>query len=565
MALSPVTVGVEFGSVPTVSPIDQGFNFGSVDFNFGFEPIKTDFTFSQERINLGSLRDAGFLPPPQILVDQALSRGIDATTGLALDPVNADLASQYKIAALGNSPKFIEQGFRADLMHATAAGIFNGYVQTLEATDPRSLDPYRISTGIYLIDQLADGRRVFSFLNDDGFHYVRSNLERGDTLLAYIRSNEMSPSDAQRLIQRGLETNLFSFVPHQAVEDVAQVILANTVGVDMAAPAPAVAPVEVAEDPFQNPADSDFSFAEGVSLAGVPVIPAVDPRAADLAYVRHALGIQGVPFAHIEGPNGGLTTIVQEEIDPRTSFQATMSQLRQLPENENFNVEQFMARLGHIINTTASGESPIFAIGGGIGVQFLSQDSVNINAREFVNFDPVTGETTFDEFNIVAGANQAARLLLNMTAAAGIPIGEDAFLTLSAMVAYQQGHSTQQYDDTLNALRDPFIDIPDLSGVAELVQRQDTPALLSTLLRVQARVGDVAIGVGYDPLNNIVNVDALARATQALQLGADVSITEAGISVGGQALLNTGGIQLNVHGRTGPAGSEIQGGFTLPF
>ncbi|MGY6570572.1 MAG: hypothetical protein ACXIVE_16400 [Salinarimonas sp.] len=242
-----IAVGGATGAIQTIEPISTELTFETPTPDLmvpTVDPLNTNLIATTETINLGALRDMGLLPPPQVMVDQALHLGIDATTGLALDPVHADLATQYKIAALGNSPKFIEQGFRSDLMNAMAAGAFFGYVQTLEANSPELLDPYRISAGsLYITGQLANNRLVVSYVNDGGYHFLRANSESAEVLLAYIRSNNMRPQSVHAIIERGIERGLFSHVPHAAVENVAQVILNNTPGFNQPELAPAPAPV----------------------------------------------------------------------------------------------------------------------------------------------------------------------------------------------------------------------------------------------------------------------------------------------------------------------------------
>ena len=254
MAVSPVVTEVGFGSTPTVETLNTDPAFEQIKTELTVDPLSTNLTPTTETINLGALRDMGFLPQPQVLVDQALHMGIDATTGLALDPATADLASQYKVAALANSPKFIEQGYRSDIMNAMAAGAFYGYVQTLEATDPDSLDAYRIAEGnIYLTGQLADNRLVVTFVDDDGFHYLRSNTEGGDMLLAFIRDNNVSEQSVNAMIRRGIDKGMFSHVPHAAVESVAQVVLDNTPGLHQSTPTPApIAPNDLPSLPAER-------------------------------------------------------------------------------------------------------------------------------------------------------------------------------------------------------------------------------------------------------------------------------------------------------------------------
>jgi len=119
-------------------------------------------------------------------------------------------------------------------------------VQTLEATDPAALDPYRISEGaIYLTGQFADNRPVFSQIDDNGLHhYLRATSENAEIALAFIRGNNVPPERANALIESGVEKGLFAHVPHAGVEDVARVVIDNTPG--LTSPAPAPAPAEAA-------------------------------------------------------------------------------------------------------------------------------------------------------------------------------------------------------------------------------------------------------------------------------------------------------------------------------
>lgn len=261
MAMSPIVTGVGIGSTPTVETLNTDLTFEQINTDLTVDPLSTNLISTTETINLGSLRDMGLLPPSQVLVDQALNMGVGLDTSLALDPATANLASDFKVAALANSPKFIQQGYRPDIMNAIAAGIFNGYVQTLEATDPAALDPYRISEGsIYLTGQLADNRLVFSQIDNDGLqHYLRANSDAAELVLTFIRGNNVPPERANALIQRGVEKGMFAHVPHAAVGDVARVVLDNTPGLTSPAPAPVSPP-----EPVGAP-DSSAPLAENVS------------------------------------------------------------------------------------------------------------------------------------------------------------------------------------------------------------------------------------------------------------------------------------------------------------
>lgn len=579
MAVSPVVTEVGFGSTPTVEPLNTDPAFEQIKTELTVDPLSTNLNPTTETINLGALRDMGFLPQPEVLVDQALHMGIDATTGLALDPATADLASQYKVAALANSPKFIEQGYRSDIMNAMAAGAFYAYVQTLEATDPASLDAYRIAEGnIYLTGQLADNRLVVTFVDDDGFHYLRSNTEGGDMLLAFIRDNNVSEQSVNAMIRRGIDKGMFSHVPHAAVESVAQVVLDNTPGLNTAAPVPApveAPPQAVAEDPFQNPAGVEFGFAD-FSLSDVPVYAATDPRAANLADIRAEILQLGVPFAHVLNPTGGWTTVINSGIGQDTSigdtsFGATslgftLSQLRQEPTADLVNREMFQARVNHIFNTAGGEDSPIFSVSGNVGVSFLNDDNVLVQGREFVELDPVTGEEIWQTFDVIASPDQATRLAIQLSARGDFPISEDGFLTLLATAGYLGGRSTTKYDDLLDAITgDSEVVIETQHEVAELLRRQDTAALFSTLLRVGYRSGDLNVGVAYDPLNNTLNLDAALRVAESLGLSTDINLNDGQLTIGGQVQFNTGDLEVTLSGRTGTVEEVIQFGIRARF
>jgi hypothetical protein len=429
------------------------YHFNSdIELNTGFTggigPQASDLTFTTQTIELAPLRDMGLLPPSTVLVDQAFALGAELNTGLGLDPATAELVSDYKFSALANSPKMMEQGVRTDLMNAMAAGVFNGYVQTLEATDPAALDHYRIVEGnIYLTGQLADNRLVFSFIDEEGFHYLRPKKDSGESLLAFIRDNNMSAEQAARIINRGVEKGIFAHVPHAAVEMVAEVLVNNIPGAlrPDASIEPPVAPPPPVEQrhPLQNPFldGTDFRFASEYSLSEIPEFAISEGTEAANLQPHELLSLvpNEVPFMEVKRPDGMIATVVRQMLDDQTTLEISRAVMQPALDANGITREEVGFRLNHIRDLQAYPEQPplTFTIGGSMNLTVTEQGPVVIEGSIIDAINPETGQPTqMSPFQIVAPNNgQAVTMLATLSAGLGVPLSRDELITLSALAS----------------------------------------------------------------------------------------------------------------------------------